>query len=245
MEEKDAPYSYLTQPFHSWVREKLQTYFEELETAFFYGEKHKHLLEEVGISEQEFYERFLKPYEGLSFEQIKNITTIQTELSHKYLKSSTHFISKPVLSQYMNAIEWTILNISDLHLEGLNVEPDADDEDDIKTKYLKEPYSQCRYCGRENKDPRGKPFGERGLSRCITNNDDLENRQCSKEWERFTNNTRDKINAKNQVDSINYFLKNCQERFEWNLTHAEKTIRTSIQKSQLIGTFIEREKSYA
>lgn len=249
MEENETPYSYLTEPFHEWIRTKLRIYFEELETAFFYGGKYKIFLEELGMSEQEFYERFLKPYEGLSPEQLSNVALIQTQLGYKYLKTYTHFLAKPVLDQYMNAIEWTILNISDLHLNGLNVEPDADTEDDKKTKYLKEPYNQCRCCGRPDMDPRDKPYGENGLKRCTPESTDKENYRCAAKWEKFAHKTHDWINRKlnfdSQPESIRYFLDRCQERFEFNLEHVYWTIGTTAEhKPMRIGPFIDREKCY-
>jgi polyhydroxyalkanoate synthesis regulator phasin len=93
-------------------------------------------LVEAGHLTQAEVDAFIQPLKGLDYEKAMMITQLQNQASQLWHKQPLQFSVVPVpKSTSRRALEWTALQISLLHLPGLDFEP------------VSLPYRQCHWCG--------------------------------------------------------------------------------------------------
>lgn len=248
-------FHFLEAPFKTWLKGKLDTYFLGLETDFLYGESYIQLLETLKMSKEDFIERFINPYRNLSLTELLAVAKIQTELCNRELKLPLFFSIRPLLEQYMNALEWTISNIADLGWFELGEEVFL---------FYKVPYKQCHLCGKLDTDRQSPPksFGENHLLRChapgcfsedkdtgnLIHTDDC----CAMKWDTERENLRISINrifdrknktAVNREESaIKVFLGFCDKRLLFNQESLRNTINTIETRSIEIESYNDLKK---
>lgn len=255
MVNKRKNFEFLAESFKKWVWKNLETYFEGLETDFFYGESHKELLVSLNMSKEAFIERFMNPYKGLSLFELLAVAKIQTELCNQQLKIPVLFKIKPFLEQYMNALEWTISNIADLEWFEL--------DEEIRLFY-KKPFKQCHSCGKEESDKRNpaKLFGEDNLLRCHTadcfppvedgSTEQHSDNCCANNWEIEIHNLRSSLNRilnkgsreqhLREQSAINSFVNFCDKQLKFNQSTLRVTIGTDEMRSKDIGIYDDLER---
>jgi len=253
-------YKFLFKPFLRWYRGKWDDFNEKVDGFYFEIDFEN----ELGLTRDEFIEKFIKPYQGYTLEQIARISMTQTSLSTKYLGNTTVFEAQPTNEIFINSMYWTLVNIVDLKLEGFKLS--YDDFSDVILKFDYEentPYKQCRYCGKPYFDKRGEKhkFGNNNLHLCHVEGCETGNTNpqgeyhkegcCFLQWKRIKKNFNQKLDRitgrlknnkliNNKERAIYEFIKFCEERFEYNKT-LEYTLQTKDKPATKIIPFIPYE----
>ncbi len=194
-----------------------------------------------GLLSVEEVETLVRPIEKLPYEKLALIASLQTELSGIVHSSPVEFTVNPVSkSQEQRALDWTILHIQQLGLEGL--EPQKVYEDswgDFRTfavrtiLFYSEPYCQCYWCGKidfEGSHPVRKNRKYCHRSDCeerANSNPDAHMGCCSGEWALVRRAFKEKLRSYNNLaisekerrkKIIKAFESFCKDRFDDNLS---------------------------
>jgi hypothetical protein len=130
------------------------------------------LLQEIEITEEQFADQFLTPWRHLPLSQMQ-----------KVMNYWNLFIGRPRAVQMSidriheyRALHWTIVNVYNLNMSGLSLflsnykelleqEEPKDTYDHLTQMYIAPeyglPFQQCRLCGRQDTDPRGRRFSNK------------------------------------------------------------------------------------
>lgn len=209
----------------------------------------KQLCAKLGLTEVQFAERFLNPWQELSTEDIQEVSKYWN-WAHSPRKSLLMQIS-PIDEH--KALHWTFINVFELNLPGLELFlPEYEIElkkhnqghmDLITQMYIAPPYSlpykQCHYCGRLEKDSRQHEFGKRQLKYCHLSHcpsdpsSSLHIQCCYGNWKRLKTNLQKKLKRANQdADKIKeLFLEFCESRYLENLK-VQSPVRFKTEKRQ-------------
>jgi hypothetical protein len=139
---------------------------EEKRTGF------QKLLQEIGITEEQFADQFLTPWRHLPLPQMQKI-----------MNYWNLFIGRPRAVQMSieriheyRALHWTIVNVYNINMPGLSLflsnyieqlEKEEPDEtyDHLTQMYISPeyglPFQQCSFCGGQDTDPRGRRFSKK------------------------------------------------------------------------------------
>ncbi len=130
-------YSFLNGIFSKWVDDLLEIGFEGWNNY-----------SSLGLTEDEFLEKFINPYLDIPITKWKVIAKEQTRILKD--KGLLNYFQEeyrlPIFNikfsddSYFDAIDWTILQIKNLNLEGFKLL-------NIAEEFYREPIKQCLLCG--------------------------------------------------------------------------------------------------
>lgn len=241
-------FSYLSEAFSKWHDQKFKHYGEHLiepesdEYIDYVLDKQFEFIQSLGLTTKQFEQAFLAPYlklankKHLSFEVLKTIADIQSKaIGHRkevLFSDDTPLIFKvePSSMDYLNALDWTVINVMELSLPGF--EP-IDGEYDIP---LEIPFQQCRYCGQKDNDKGGIPFDKKrrychikGCKKSAFPNPEEHKRCCVGQWGLLKKTFRQRLyrHADYPPEVKRLFEEFCNDRLEKNLK-----ITTRVQRQE-------------
>jgi len=168
-------YRYLQVEFNKFITSKISKYFSTYEEGFYDLDEMD--FNNIGYKKEDFIEKFIKPFQNVSFQDKIKILGLVSKLSYTYFHEHCEFqITKPKYLRKFNACIWTIFHMYIMNKAlGLNFDYNNDSIWDIEmSEYLEIPYNQCYYCGRPNEDLLGNKFNKK-KKYCHTNYCDLGN----------------------------------------------------------------------
>ncbi|WP_373533051.1 hypothetical protein [Vampirovibrio sp.] len=209
-------------------------------------EPRKHLFEQLNVSTELFYEKYLTPWSNLTQEQVIEL------VKHWNLVNcpEKNLLLQAIPTYEHLALHWTLINIYetklfDVFLKEYQTELPAtcpEKLDWISYKFggpaYALPFKQCYYCGRLETDPRGREFGKQGLFYCHLTECSPEPSPsahafgcCYGDWKRQKNNIRN-ICKRQQTDPnkvIAAFLSFCEARYQANL---QMRVRVQVKQEK-------------
>ena len=239
-------FSHLSKFFTKWHDEVFDYYGKHLiepENDGFIDDllhEERDFVRQIGLTESQFEKSFLTPYlrlsnkKELSLGTLKKISDIQSKaIGHRQEvlfngETPLMFKVEPSSSNYLNALNWTVVNVQELSLPGFTF---IDGRYDIQTE---NPFLQCRFCGRKATDERGRHFNKK-LRYCHVKgcrgkstdpNPDEHKKCCYGQWGLIKKTFRQKLfrNKNYQTETKILFKMFCQNRLEGNLK-----IQTRVQ----------------
>lgn len=194
-------FNFLIPALVEWLTSKWETAFQSSTLDF---------------TEEEFIKKFVEPYKGYNLEELKIITKEQTRLSPAHLGKIILFDVKIGKQTHYNAINWTMINIAELNLYGLDflklsedkfedycdesAEQKHYDNMDFLHTFTTMPKNQCHFCGQPDKDSIGKHFSKRRkfchLKECAEGEPNIyyhEEGCCFRKWKTIKKHYRQKL----------------------------------------------------
>ncbi len=189
-----------------------------------------------GISREEFIERFIKPFEGLSIMELTQVLMILSSFSVKCFGEPLEFKASVPLGENKNALDWLVVQILDLELPGVNkiIQENSMIPLQCHLFWGEGPVNQCLNCGKIGAQIR-KYCHKPGCPKTISKNYDGPDPSshgkhqegcCFREFgqakKTLKNNlklvaTNDSLQVKEKKQVISkHFLKFCQHRYELN-----------------------------
>jgi hypothetical protein len=236
-DKTEINYKFLFEPLLKWFRYNWGFAFEDNLPALSDFEK------------ENFNKIFIEPYINRSKEDLKLISKYQTNyIFETYGKQIFFNVSIEEKPSYFKAIDWVMVNIKELNLEGLNFSYEYH-YDDVMEEFYREPYKQCRCCGRLDKDTRtntkNNTFNNKSkfchLNDCeltSLNPNDHEEGCCYREWkiikkhlkQKFKRIMLNKKSSRNEKEKTitDLFIQFCNDRLEHNKS-IENEVRVDFE----------------
>lgn len=206
----------------------------------------------LDFTEEEFIKKFVEPYKGYNLEELEIIAKEQTRLSPAHLGKIVLFNVNIGKQTHYNAIEWTMINIAELNLDGLDfLKLREDDFEDYCNNYIEHKYydtmlflkdftimpeNQCHFCGQPDKDTTGSSFNLKRkfchLSTCTVNDANLDGHDedcCFRRWKTIKKYYRQKLKRimkSTMIKTLNDKEERVREIF-WNF--CEERYKTNLK----------------